>query len=189
MGRDKALLPFGNGNLLQVALDKARVVSPNAMIVGASELYSSYGATIEDRLPGCGPLGGIHAALCVTQTDLNLMLSVDTPLMTAGFLTWLVGLAKAGPEWAVVPEAQHRPQPLCAVYRKAARPVIEQALKAGDFKVSNVFSLIPTRYITEREQVVTEFSPDIFCNINTPEEYEAFNRKYSQVPVAEGHSR
>ncbi len=188
-GAIKPCCRSANRNLLQVALDKAREVSPVTVIVGASERYSSYGDTIEDQLPGCGPLGGIHAALCATQNDLNLVLSVDTPLMTAAFLTWLVGLAKAGPEWAFVPEAQQRPQPLCAVYRRAARPVIEQALKARDFKVSNIFSLIPTRYITEREQVVAGFSPDIFCNVNTPEEYEAFSRRYSQVQAAAGQSR
>ena len=86
MGTDKALLPFGGENLLQLALSKAREISPTPIIVGTRERYASYGEVIEDRFPDCGPLGGIHAALCATQTDLNLVLSVDMPLMTAGFL-------------------------------------------------------------------------------------------------------
>src|SRR5271166_4565266 len=135
MGTDKALLQWNGENLLQNALSKAKEVSPAPMIVGSRARYSSYGDVIEDRFPDCGPLGGIHAALCATQTDLNLVLSVDMPLMTAGFLRWLVPLAASGEELAIVPEVQRRLQPLCAVYRRGAQCVIESALKRGDFKV------------------------------------------------------
>ena len=86
MGTDKALLPVGeqepSASCTRAKREKYRHVT---VIVGASERYSSYGDTIEDQLPGCGPLGGIHAALCATQNDLNLVLSVDMPLMTAAF--------------------------------------------------------------------------------------------------------
>ena len=162
------------------ALSKAKEVSPTPTIVGSRARYSSYGDVIEDRFPGCGPLGGIHAALCATQTDLNLVLSVDMPLMTAGFLRWLVQLAASGKELAVVPEAQGRLQPLCAVYRRAAQCVIEQALKSGDFKVEHIFSLVPTRYIAEAELLAAGFSPDIFCNVNTPAEYAVVNQMQRQ---------
>ena len=175
MGSDKALLPFGRENLLQLALSKAMQVSATPAIVGDRSRYSSYGRVIEDRFQGCGPLGGIHAALCATQTDLSLVMSVDMPLMTAGFLVWLANLAASGEESAFVPEAQGRRQPLCAVYRRSAQPVIEQALKMGVFKVDHVLRLIPTHYVREEELLEAGFSPDIFCNVNTPEDYEAIN--------------
>ena len=183
MGSDKALLPFGGENLLQLALSKAEAISPTPIIVGDRQRYSIYGEVIEDRFPGCGPLAGIHAALCATKTDLNLILSVDMPLMTTGFLSWLMTLAGSGVELAFVPEVQDRRQPLCAVYRRAARPVIEQALEAGDFRVDHIFPLLPTRYVTEDELRAAGFSPDIFCNINTPADYEAVNKLPLQALV------
>src|SRR5271157_1706147 len=142
MGTDKALLQWNGENLLQNALSKAKEVSPAPMIVGSRARYSSYGDVIEDRFPDCGPLGAIHAALCATQTDLNLVLSVDMPLVTVDLLRWLVQAADEGPELAVVPESGGRLQPLCAVYRRGARPAIETQLEAGRFKVDGIFPLV-----------------------------------------------
>lgn len=173
MGTDKALLPLGSATLLELALGKAREISPCPVIVGARERYAAYGDVIEDRIPGCGPLGGIHAALWATRTDLNLVLSVDMPFMTSSFLRWLAYGASAGRELAVVPDAQVGLQPLCAVYNRAAKSVIEQSLKAGDFKVSHIFPLLPTRYVSETEIQAAGFSPEIFRNVNTPEDYRA----------------
>ena len=173
MGTDKALLPLGEGNLLQLALAKAREVSPRTVIVGSRERYAQYGDVIEDILPGCGPLSGIHAALTAAQSELNLILSVDMPLMSAGFLRWLLQGAAAGDELAIVPEAQGRTQPLCSVFRRAAVAEIEKALRAGEYKVDRLFSILPTRFISQAEWQAAEFSPDIFRNVNTPEEYDA----------------
>jgi molybdopterin-guanine dinucleotide biosynthesis protein A len=191
MGTDKALLPFGEKTLLQLALEKLKSVSPSPIIVGARERYACYGDVIEDRFPGCGPLGGIHAALCTTQTDLNLVLSVDMPHMSPDFLSWLLEIAASGPELAVVPETRQSLQPLCAVYRRAAKCVIEQALLLDDFKVSSIFTRIPTRYIPEDELVSAGFSPEIFINLNTPAEYEAAGKTQTPDPpqVSEGQCR
>ena len=191
MGSDKALLPFRGGNLLEVALGKTRQVSTNPIIVGDRGLYSSFGDVIEDRFPGCGPLGGIHAALCATKTELNLVLSVDMPLMTGDFLNWLAQLAARGEESAFVPEAQGKRQPLCAVYRRVAKSVIEQALRMGDFKVDHIFSLIPTRYVPEDELLAAGFSSDIFCNVNTRDDYEAVRnlQKQDPPPSSESHGQ
>ena len=143
------------------------------MIVGSRQCYVGYGAVIEDTIPGCGPLSGIHAALSATQTDLNLILSVDMPLMTADFLRWLLQRAAACDELAIVPEAQGRTQPLCSVFRRAALREIELALRAGEYKVDRLFSILPTRFVPETVWRAVGFSPDLFRNVNTPEEYDA----------------
>ena len=77
------------------------------------------------------------------------MLSVDMPLMSPDFLAWLLQQARASSELMVVPDALGGLQPLCAVYRRALRAVAEQALKSGDYKIGHLFSLAPTRYISE----------------------------------------
>jgi molybdenum cofactor guanylyltransferase len=173
MGSDKALLPLGSRNLLQLTLEKARVLVPRPVIVGSRNRYAQYGAVIEDVIPGCGPLSGVHAALGATQTDVNLVLSVDMPLMTTDFLRWLLRVASESVELAIVPEAEGRLQPLCAVYRRAVHGVVEDALRMGLYKVDRLFALFPTRFIAESDWLAAGFSPNIFRNINTPEEYEA----------------
>jgi molybdopterin-guanine dinucleotide biosynthesis protein A len=171
MGTDKALLPLGRQTLLERALHTAARVANSVFIVGPRDRYSRYGNVVEDVFPDCGPLGGIHAALCITQTELNLMLSVDTPLMGPDFLAWLLEQARASSELIVVPEALGGLQPLAAVYRRPLRAVAEQALKRGDYKIDHLFPLAPTRYISEAEIRAAGFSPLVFRNVNTSEEY------------------
>jgi molybdopterin-guanine dinucleotide biosynthesis protein A len=173
MGTDKAMLPMGGVSLLQLALDKARQVAPQTVIVGSRERYARYGDVIEDVIPGCGPLSGIHAALSITQSERNLILSVDMPLMSSQFLRWLFEQAATCSELAVVPFANGRTQPLCSVFRRVANHEVERGLRGGEYKVDRLFSILPTRVLAETEWRAAGFSPDIFSNINTPEEYDA----------------
>jgi molybdopterin-guanine dinucleotide biosynthesis protein A len=173
MGSDKAMLEFGGVTLLERALQTGRAIAEKVYIVGPRERYGQFGAVVEDIHTNCGPLGGIHAALSATTTDLNLMLSVDMPLMTASFLKWLVRQAQAAPELIVVPDALGGLQPLCAIYRGQARAAAEEALKRGDYKISHLFMAVPTRCVTEQQIIAAGFSPDIFRNVNTSEEYAA----------------
>jgi molybdopterin-guanine dinucleotide biosynthesis protein A len=178
MGSDKALLSFGGQTLLERVLQTAAAVAERIAIVGPRERYARFGEVIEDAYADCGPLAGIHAALGATTTDLNLMLSVDMPLMTASFLGWLLQTAKAAEELIVVPDALGGLQPLCAVYRRQVRGIAEQALQKGDYKIGKLFALMPTRYLSEQEIVANGFSTTIFSNVNTRDEFEA-------LPVSE----
>lgn len=173
MGADKALLPLGGERFLTLALRNARSVCPAPVIVGEADRYRAYGIVVEDQFRGCGPLGGIHAALSATCSELNLVLSVDLPLMTPEFLQWLVSTAAQGDELVTVPRLHDRLEPTCAVYRRALLPAVEKALKAGDFKVDHVFAAVPTRNISEDAIHSAGFRDGLFRNINTPEDYES----------------
>ncbi len=176
MGVDKALLPYCGQTLLARALETAAVVAGGVFIVGAREQYAMYGSVIEDVHAGCGPLGGIHAALSSSTTDLNLVLSVDIPLMTPGFLGWLLDRASRASEWAVVPDALGGQQPLCAVYRQPLQALAEQALQEGDYKIGHLLARAPTMFVAETAMREAGFSPEIFRNINTADEYQALMR-------------
>lgn len=176
MGADKALLTFRDRTLLSRALQTAAGASAKVVIVGQRERYAIYGEVVEDVFTGCGPLGGIHAALRATGTELNLVLSVDMPLMTAQFLRWLLEQARNASELIVVPDSLGGQQPLCAVYRRPVYALAEQALEDGDYKIGHLFQRVPTRFISEVELREAGFSPQVFRNVNTVEEYKALVR-------------
>lgn len=176
MGSDKAVLSFGGPTLLARAQQVAQTVAAKTYIVGPREKYAAYGEVVQDIYTGCGPLAGIHAALKATTTDLNLFLSVDMPLMTSDFLSWIVGQAGDKDSLIVVPDALGGPQPLCAVYRRQVAAAAEAALKAGDYKIGHLFDKLPTRFLSEAEIRDAGFSPEIFRNVNTAEEYQSLVR-------------
>jgi molybdenum cofactor guanylyltransferase len=188
MGADKALLPLGRENLLHRALKTAAAICTNPVIVGSASRYGDFGAVVEDRVPSCGPLGGIHAALSVSRTDRSLILSVDTPLMTAEFVRWLAARSAGSDELAFVPQSKGRTQPLCAVYRRGMLRVIEQALAAGEYKVDRLFAQVATRYLCDEEIHAAGFDDEIFDNVNTPEEYERLKHRFAAGSLANAES-
>jgi molybdopterin-guanine dinucleotide biosynthesis protein A len=190
LGRDKALLAFGHRNFLEIALDNARAVCPDPIIVGPRSLYASYGPVVEDRVAGCGPLGGIHSALSATTSDLNLILSVDMPLMDPGFLGWLSKIARQDDRLVTLPRSGERRQPLCAVYRRGLLPHIEAALARKQYKVEAAFATVPARVVQEDEITSAGFTSDIFSNINRPCEYESLTGlSLAELASAKGPQR
>jgi molybdopterin-guanine dinucleotide biosynthesis protein A len=178
MGRDKAFVEYDSCTLLARALDLARSLASAVWIVGSREKFAAFAPVVEDAFRDCGPLGGIHAALRASQTELNLMLAVDMPFVSLGFLQYLIGQARNTPEAAVVvPRGDGGWQPLCAVYRREFAGVAEKALRAGQNRIDRLFDKPLTRVIEQEELEGAGFSPVIFRNLNTPEELEAQKRR------------
>ena len=178
MGTDKAFVEYEGRTLLARVLDVARSVSSKVEIVGNREKFAPFASVVEDIFRECGPLGGIHAALLSSTTDLNLVLAADMPFVSWAFLDHLITHARKAPEaTVVVPRAQGKSQPLCAVYRKEFIATAETALRAGEYKIDRLFTVVRTRVITEEELEAAGFSVALFSNLNTPEELKAATRK------------
>lgn len=174
MGTDKAFLEWEGVTLIERALQSARSITPQVMIVGSREKFEKFAPVIEDKYPDRGPLGGIHAALAASPARQNSILAVDMPLVPATFLSYLLEQAMASPtSWVVIPRSSQRLQPLCAVYRREFGGVAENALLAGRNRIDVLFDRVPMRVIEESELKEAGFSPSIFRNLNTPEELES----------------
>lgn len=135
MGRDKALLPLNGRPLIEHALHKLRALGLSPRIVGSRPDLASFAPVIPDSVAHAGPLGGIQAALAASDTEMNLFLAVDLPLLPVSFLRWILDRAATTQALATVPLLQGRPQPLCAVYSRALLPHIHRSLTAGNARV------------------------------------------------------
>jgi molybdopterin-guanine dinucleotide biosynthesis protein A len=171
MGTDKAFVVLEGRTLLARMLELARSVTSDVRIVGDSAKYAPFAPVVEDIFPGCGPLGGIHAALEASQADLNLVLAVDVPFASLALLLYLIQRARESPD-AVVTAARAAGgwQPLCAIYRRAFVSGAEKALREGRYKIDALFGEAHTQVITEQELETAGFAPRVFRNLNTPEE-------------------
>ena len=176
MGVDKVFVELDGRTLLARALELARGLASDVRIVGDVAKLEKFGTVVQDIFQNCGPLGGIHAALRASATDLNLILAVDAPFVAAPFLSYMIEQAvNCSSASAVVPRAAGGWQPLCAVYRRSFAEGAETALRAGRNKIDGLFNLLEIRVIDEDELVRAGFSLDVFRNLNTPEELEVAN--------------
>jgi molybdopterin-guanine dinucleotide biosynthesis protein A len=178
MGADKAFIDYDGGTLLARALDLTRLITPDVRIVGGREKFAPFAMVVEDIFQDCGPLGGIHAALRASRTELNLMLAVDTPFVPVAFLQYLIRSAQSAPDTTViVPRTPAGWQPLCAIYRREFADAAEDALRGGRNRIDRLFDVVRTRAIGQDELEATGFSVSIFRNLNTPEELESERRR------------
>ena len=173
MGADKAFVELQGRTLLARALELARSVAGEVRIVGDRTKFAAFAPVVEDLFPGCGPLAGIHAALRASQTDLNLMLAVDLPLISPELVQYLVTRARGTSATVTAASANGGWQPLCAVYRRQFADAAEQALQSGNYKIAPLFQPSRTQLVSEQELADAGFPADIFRNVNTPEELAA----------------
>jgi molybdopterin-guanine dinucleotide biosynthesis protein A len=179
MGQDKAAVAFNGRTLLEHALAALREVSSDVAILGKHELYGALGPVYEDIFPGCGPLGGIHAALSNSKAQFNLIIAVDTPFLSPKFLSYMAERAIDSDAIVTTPEISDYTQPLCTVYSLDFRPIAEQALKQGNYKIVPLFPKDRTLVIKEAELRRFAFAADMFENLNTPEDLARARRRYS----------
>jgi molybdopterin-guanine dinucleotide biosynthesis protein A len=172
MGEDKAFLQLGGRSLLKHALASAIAAANDVWIAGSAEKFAAFGRVVEDVYPERGPLGGIHAALTKTVTDLNLIIAVDLPFVQADFLRYLVAQARETSAVVVVPKACGRLQPLCAVYRRGFADVAERSLRGGKNRIDSLFAEVRTRVIDQRELKQRGFPEEMFRNLNNREDWE-----------------
>jgi molybdopterin-guanine dinucleotide biosynthesis protein A len=135
MGRDKALLEFNGQPLIRRAVEKLQALGISPRIAGSRSDLSRFATAIPDNFPDSGPLGGIDAALAISDARLNLFQPVDLPWLPTDLLAWMVERAESTESLATIPRLQGRLQPLCAVYHREFWPYARAALMTGNFKV------------------------------------------------------
>jgi len=171
MGTDKASMDWEGRTLLERSLELLSSVVSRVAIVGSADRFSSFGTVIEDHFVGRGPLAGIHSALrSPIASELNLILAVDMPLLSQAFLRFLLDQAAASHAIVTVPRTSEGWQPLCAVYRRGFAEFADAALRLGRNRIDPLFGETELRVVQENELRNFGFSPEIFRNLNTPED-------------------
>ncbi len=141
MGRDKALLPLPDGRLLwQRQLDVLRALEPAELFFSgpAREGFPPDVPLLPDATPGLGPLSGIAAALAAMRSPLLVVLAVDLPRMTTGFLRGLLAISREDSGVVPMHGTSGFYEPLAAVYPSSARALATARL-AGENRSLQAF--------------------------------------------------
>jgi molybdopterin-guanine dinucleotide biosynthesis protein A len=168
MGRDKALLPWGETDLLGHALLQLRRVTDDVRILcGPSPRYEGRGVpVVVDRLADAGPIAGIAAGLEECGGRPGLFLAVDLPLVPIALLTHL---AERGGSWdAVVPVSSRGPEPLCAVYAPSCLEPIRRRVAAGEMRMTSFWPEVRVLELGPLELQAFGDPEGFFRNLNTP---------------------
>ena len=164
MGRDKALLAEANGTLVEKIAHQVLKAAGSVALLGDPARYSYLGfPVIPDIIAGCGPMSGLHAALCSTEAAWIVMVACDLPNVDATFLKHLIAHARPGVR-CVAAEASRGREPLCAVYHRDARPEVEAALREGRLRMRDL--------VAQLRAIGVEADSRLVRNVNTEEDWQ-----------------
>lgn len=164
MGQDKALLPWKGSTLIESVAREVLQAAGNVTLIGSPELYGNLGfPVIPDQIEGCGPMGGLHAALTVTIADWNLVVACDMPDVSHRLLEELLAAAEASGADALVPQTPAGLEPLCAVYHVRLLPAVESSIHSKLLKMHDFVSRIEARLWPVSHA-------GVFRNLNTPKQ-------------------
>ena len=171
MGRDKALLPWGETDLLGHALARLRAISDDVRILcGPEPRYADRGfPVLPDRIEDAGPIAGLLAGLESAPGRPGLFLAVDLPLVPTSLLLHLASVAPGFD--AVVPFSPRGTEPLCAVYGQGCLAPIRRRVAAGERAMTSFWPDVRVREVGPDELASFGEGATVFQNVNTPPEY------------------
>ena len=174
MGRDKALLPYGDGT---PQLERAMALLAPHVVRAYVSVRADQGAEplrarfpqITDTQENLGPIAGILAAQARHPQAAWLVLACDLPLLDEATLTHLLG-ARAPARAATAYRSSHDglPEPLCAIYEPRCRELLAAYVAAGKQCPRNFLQSADT-------EIIDEPDPRALDNVNTPQEYGSVN--------------
>jgi molybdopterin-guanine dinucleotide biosynthesis protein A len=138
MGQDKALLRLAGKPLVEHAVVKLSRIAVEVGILGNNPALGEYAVVIPDLHAGCGPIGGIEAALARARQDWALIVPVDVPFLPTALLDWwartLVARSARGARLAMF-RVGEIPQPALLMIHRELAPWIAAAVLRGSYKL------------------------------------------------------
>jgi molybdopterin-guanine dinucleotide biosynthesis protein A len=184
-GRDKSALVVAGRPILARQMAALSAIADEVLIVGdrdpaADRALIEPGSTVPiryvpDRVSGCGPLGGLDAALAAARFAPLVLIAGDMPFITTGLIAYL--LEVVGDADAVVPRTERGYHPLCAAYAGTCGPAVRERLASRRLAMVDLLSDIRVRDVTVRE-LEPLGGARLLANVNTEADYRDIERRF-----------
>ena len=178
MGRDKAMLPCGEGTLLQMLIDRYSVLGPVAVSVDRPGRFAFRDATeLCDLWPGAGPVNGLVSAFSETEAELIFLTATDIPNGSAALAQRLAELLCDHDACVIMNNGE--PEPVFAVYSRTCLRAAEDNMRTGVRSFWKLLSRLDVREMAQDD--LPDFDlKKLLMNMNTPESFEAWCRDSGQ---------
>jgi len=91
MGTDKGFVLYKNKSFIQHIIEALQPLVDEIIIVSNNPDYDIFGLKrVSDLIENAGPLAGVYTGLDYSETENNLVISCDVPLINSETLTLLI---------------------------------------------------------------------------------------------------
>lgn len=132
MGNDKAMLLYKGKTFIEHIISALQPLVKNIIIVSDDKEYDRFGLKrVADQIKNSGPLAGVYSGLHHSNTELNIVLSCDVPLIDSALLKLLI--KEDDPSLDVVQfQSGDKTIPLIALYKKRCADTCLSLLNSGE---------------------------------------------------------
>ena len=162
MGTDKGLIKLNGVTFIEHVIASMRPLVNDFIIVSNSRDYDIFGyRRVDDLIEDSGPLAGLYTGLSYSETEYNLVLSCDVPLVNNEILTKLISGIDESYD-IVQLKSQDKTIPLIAIYKKHCLFKCLELLEHGEKRLRMLVQQMNTKTIA-----VSSDSEYYVQNINT----------------------
>lgn len=170
-GVSKALLSAGGETIAARSVALLRALFADVFVVANDPSpWADLGVRVEpDRVAGKGAPGGLYTALAASTTEWVFTAGCDMPFLAEAPIRFLAAQRAPGTV-AVVPAWAGTPQPLHALWARAALPEVERLLRAGDPSLIRIVLSVGARIVPEEDWAAVDPGGRALENANTAED-------------------
>lgn len=140
MGTDKGFLILDKKSFIQHSIDALKPLVSEIIIVSDHPDYDILGyKRVIDTIKDAGPVAGICSGLDASNTNYNLVLSCDIPLIKTEILEKLIANTDTNSDIIQI-ESNGKTMPLIALYKKQCSTIFSNLLKKGERRLRMVVS-------------------------------------------------
>ncbi len=165
MGTDKGFVNFKNKPFVQHIIDVVRPLVNEIIIISNHPNYDIFGLKrFNDIIKNAGPLAGIQAGLHESETENNLVISCDVPLISSELLELLITEINTTSE-VIQLQSGDKKMPLIAIYKKSCEAKFTEVLIQGERRVRKAIEQCKVKTI-----IIEKALEKHTANINTKED-------------------
>ncbi len=167
LGEDKGLALLNNIPMIQYIIRVFEDMNLPILIIANNNQYQQFGYPVfKDIVSEKGPAGGILTALTHSTTNLNIIVSCDTPFVSKELFNYLLQNHKTPISYA---SFQNKKHPLIGIYEKIVLSTFEKNIHENRLKIGFILKELNATEIIVSEEVAKN-NGRCFTNINTKEE-------------------
>lgn len=183
MGQEKALLTIGNKSIIQILIEKLKMLFPKIVLSTNSpnKFVFLNIPMVEDFYKNMGPLSGIHAGLIESDTEKNFIIPCDLPLMNNELIEYMCNYKTD--KKVVLCKVGDYIEPTFGIYSKDIVEDLEILLNLNlqhgrsqkEITIQNIIDKVEVEIIDPT--TLPFYNEDIFYNMNSFDDYIYVTKK------------
>lgn len=170
MGTDKSMMKLKGKALIEYSIEALKPLCNKVVISSNNLIHDFTGCEVwPDELPDQAPIVGIFSCLKRSETEINIILSCDMPLMNTRMLQYLFENS-ANHDITVPIYDDGFIEPLCGVYKQSSLQILKGFIDQQNFRLNECIRA-SSHHLVPVGKHLSFYSPNLFSNVNTPDDF------------------